>query len=102
MTDEPERQTVTILGERLPVKITAEDTNTRRAITRLREQIESIRDRAPEATRLQTALLSALNLAGNVIQAEDEPETTGLSDEILDKFSELEDQMQSMMKDEFR
>lgn len=102
MTDETDRQTVTILGERLPVKVTSEDSNTRKAITRLREQIKSIRDQAPEATRLQIALLSALNLAGNVIQAENEPKTTGLSDETLDRFSQLEEQMRSMMDDEAR
>lgn len=93
----PQHQTVTILGERLPVRTSEQNKDPQRAVSLLREQIDSVKEQAPEATRLQVALLSALNLAGRIVQLENKPEHTGLSPETLNEINELEDTIETLI-----
>jgi cell division protein ZapA (FtsZ GTPase activity inhibitor) len=95
-----QRETVEIMGEVLPVKTTDKGDQLRRARALVEDKIESIQDHSPEASRLQAALLSSLNLAGQLVKMEDSPEEMSITDETIERLKQLESRIDHVLDEE--
>lgn len=101
MTDQANRrQTVEIMGESIPVKTSEQGDGTHRAVALVEDKIETIQTRSPDANRLQVALLSCLNLAGQLVKMEDSTEFTGISEGTLERLEQLEDRVDQQLDED--
>lgn len=87
MTNGDDVQKLSLLGEEIPVRVSDSD-EAREAYTIVKDKIESIRQQSKSPSNLQLALLCSLNLAGELLNTEEQVEENQLSDDLL---SELED-----------
>ncbi len=79
---DPERLTLEVLGEELTIRSRGDAEVTREAIARLEEKVSGIQDAASDASDLQISLLAALNLAGELVRAEDRAGASNLSEDL--------------------
>lgn len=84
---------VELLGVEIPVKASRESELLDSSLERVEEQVDSIREGAPEASRIQVALLAAMNLAGRLVEREAEKTPPGFEDETLDRLDELHERV---------
>ncbi len=90
---------VELLGVDIPVKTGENPELIDRSLELVEEKIESIETKAPQASRLQVALLTALNLAGELTAAQIEDQPEGLSDELLNRFEQVQQKLNSLEED---
>lgn len=94
------RQTVKIMGELLPVKTRQNDKESSEAVALVREKIRSIQEQSSDANRLQVALLTCLNLAGQLTTSNDQKTETSLNKNTINRLEELEQRLNSIMNGE--
>lgn len=98
MSDSDDVQKINLLGEELPVRVSDSD-NAREAYRMVKEKIDSIRDQSNSPSNLQLALLSSLNLAGELLEREEEAQENQLSGQLLDRIESLTNDIDEALAD---
>lgn len=99
MSDSSQRTTVEIMGEQLPVKTAEGDSETERAVSLVESKISDFREQSRDASRLQVALLTCLNMAGRVVQLEESPDHLELSNDTVEQMNQLEERINSLINE---
>ncbi len=100
MNNDRDVERITILGEELPVRVTDSDGVAHEALDLVREKIESIQEGSDPPSNLQLALLSSLNLAGELVQTKRKNEEDSLSEESADRLRSLSARLEDLMAEE--
>ncbi|GEM_PF-5599932 len=87
---------VELLGVNIPVKTGEDPELIERSLRLVEDKIETIKTKAPQASRLQVALLVSLNLAGELTAAEIEDRPAELTDELLNRFEQIQKKMKAI------
>lgn len=99
MSDSSEVERLTILGEELPVRISDTDGVAREALELVEEKIESIRQGSNPPSNLKLALLSSLNLAGELVKEKTNPQEDTLSEETAQRLNQLSDRLDKLLSE---
>jgi len=100
MTNDRDVENIKILGEELPVRVTDSDDVAQKAVELVQEKIESIQESSNPPSNLQLALLSSLNLAGELVQTRRENEEDSLSEETVDRLRSLSTRLEELLTEE--
>lgn len=100
MNNDRELERITILGEELPVRVTDSDGVAHEAVELVQKKIQSIQEGSDPPSNLQLALLSSLNLAGELVQTRRENEEDSLSEETADRLRSLSARLEELLVDE--
>lgn len=99
MSDPSDVERLTILGEELPVRISDSDGVAHEALKLLEQKIESIREGSNPPSNLKLALLSSLNLAGELVKERKNPNEETLSEETTQRLNQLSDRLDKLLSE---
>lgn len=85
-----------LLNTTVPVKTTDDEELAEEAFQRVKENVQSIKERTNRASKKQIALLSALNLAGELIQQEENSTSFSLSDKTRNRMKKLKKEIEKV------
>jgi cell division protein ZapA (FtsZ GTPase activity inhibitor) len=97
MNNEQDVERITILGEELPVRVTDSDGVAREAVELVEDKLQSIQEGSNPPSNLQLALLSSLNLAGELVKKRREHEEDTLSPETSDRLRSLSARLENLL-----
>ncbi len=93
---EQSRKKFSLLGTQLPIRAREEEELTEEAFRRVKEGVEALKKQSESASNLQIALLTALNLAGELIRREEESPPGNLSPETFDRIKKLKGEIDQL------
>ncbi len=94
----PERskKKFSLLGTQLPIRARENEDLTEEAFQRVKEGVKTLEERSENASNLQIALLTALNLAGELIRREESSPPGNLSKETFARIKNLTDKINNV------
>lgn len=84
---------VELLGVEIPVRTGKDAELVENSLRLVEEQVASIEQDSPGASRIQVALLAALNLAGRLTELEAGQNPPGIEDETLERLDALHERI---------
>jgi cell division protein ZapA (FtsZ GTPase activity inhibitor) len=97
MSDSNDVERLTILGEELPVRISEEDQLARKAMNLVKDKLDTVEENADSPSNLQRALLSSLNLAGDLVRERRESKDQNLSGETTNRIRNLSERIDDLL-----
>ncbi|MGM0380623.1 MAG: cell division protein ZapA [bacterium] len=82
-----------LLGTEIPVKTRDHDDLTDQAFRRVKQGVKTLKKHSDNATKMQVALLTALNMAGELIRMEENTPPTKLSKDTFDRIKDINNQL---------
>ncbi|MFB6356322.1 MAG: cell division protein ZapA [bacterium] len=96
-SDEGPREEFSLLGESIPVRTHGDQSTAKKAYERLANRVSKVQKEASGASRLQVALLAGLNLAGDLIRFETDPEHSPVSEETRQRIQSLQSELRDCL-----
>lgn len=84
-----DNQKFVLLGTKIPVKTSKDDKLLIEAFDRVKEKISTIDEQASQASKMQVALLAAMNLAGELIEQEKKDVPAEISPRIRQRVKDI-------------
>ncbi len=97
MSDPDQVERLTLLGEELPVRVSEEDDLARQAVKLVREKLDSVGEGSGSPSDLQAALLSSLNLAGDLVRKRRKDRKQHLSEDTTDRVRNLTERIDELL-----
>jgi cell division protein ZapA (FtsZ GTPase activity inhibitor) len=97
MSDSNNVERLTILGEELPVRISEEDQLARQALNLVQDKLDTVEENADSPSNLQRALLSSLNLAGDLVRERRESKDQNLSGDTTNRIRKLSERIDDLL-----
>ncbi len=89
-------ESIELLGVELPTRTSDDPELVEQSVKLVQEKIEAIEESASGASRMQIALLSALNLAGEVISRDRESTPPGISEKTIERLEAVHQQLKEV------